>query len=839
MKQTKKLLAVLLVLCMIFTLTCTALAVEGDASMAGKTVILHSNDVHGNLEGYAKMAALRDEYASKGAEVILADCGDFIQGTTYVSLSKGANAVKMMNEVGYDVATFGNHEFDFGYENLMNILQDAKFKVICGDVMKDGKTIVDGTLIIEKGGVKVGFFGLETPETYTKVNPGLIQGLSFLQKEELYKCAQSMVDQLKADGADVIVGLVHLGMDAESAGNQSKDVMEHVTGIDMLLDGHSHTVMTPGVAEFKTGVDEEGNDVTVANPCPDLPIQSTGTKFAYIGVVVIDGASKKIESQTLVSTADIPDNEAVLAKAKELEKAVDDEYGAAFAKSDVDLNGAKAPGNRTEETNLGDLICDAMLWTVLKDASELKVPVENVVALTNGGGIRAPIAKGDVTMKDINTVLPFGNTVAVVYVTGAELLEALEASLAFVPDAVGGFPQTAGMQITVNIDEPFNQGDQYPGSTYYAPKTIDRTIIESVNGYAFDPDATYAVVTNNFCAAGGDTYYAFKAASDQFDTSIPLDEALVSYIQEVLGGVIGEQYAEPQGRMFIGTAEELAIRNMEMVDEALVNFVEGNKDAYTPETLKAFEDAQAAFEKAEGTADKGKALKAVQEAAQKLAFKDSSFKDVNAEKDWFAPAVKAANALGLMKGTDKDVFDPAIPMNRAMVATVLYRMAGEPSVEGMTCPFTDLTQDWYKNAVIWCSNAGVTNGKTETTFCPNDPITREQMATMMVRYLFGSMAGAASDDTIKEVRAELAKIYADAASINDWAVMSVAYSYDLGLMKGDTGSFYPQRTLTRAECAQILANLHQTAIDSLTETGSYEPQGGEEANVQALWLPAA
>ena len=837
MKQTKKLLAVLLVLCMIFTLSCTALAVEGDASMAGKTVILHSNDVHGNLEGYALMAGLKAEYAAKGADVIVADCGDFTQGTTYVSFNKGANAVTMMNAAGYDVSTFGNHEFDFGYENLMNILKEASFKPICGNVMKDGKTIVDASCIIEKGGVKIGFFGLETPETYTKVNPGLIQGLSFLQKDELFNCAQSLIDQLKADGADVIVGLTHLGMDAESVGNQSKDLFEHVKGVDILLDGHSHTVMTPGVKEFKTGVNEEGDDVTAMNPCPDLPIQSTGTKFAFVGVVVIDQATKKIESQTLVPAADITPDDAVLAKAKELEKAVDDEYGAVFAKSEVDLNGDKAPGNRTEETNLGDLICDAMLWSVLKDASELKVAEENVVALTNGGGIRAPIAKGDVTMNDVHTVLPFGNTVAVVYVTGAELLEALEASCAFVPEAVGGFPQTAGLQITLNTDLDYDAGDQYPDSTYNRPKSIQRVTIDSVNGLPFDEEATYAVVTNNFCAAGGDTYYAFKAASDQFDTSIPMDEALVNYVKEVLGGVIGEQYAEPQGRMFIGGAEDIALRNLNKEDAVLVSFVEGNKDAYTPETLKAFEDAQAAFEKAELLGERSKAFQGVQEVAQKLAFKDCSFKDV-AEKDWFAPAVKASNALGLMKGTDKDVFDPSIPMNRAMVATVLYRMAGEPSVEGMTCPFTDLTQDWYKAAVTWCANVGVTKGTSATTFAPNDPITREQMATMFIRFLFGDL-GDTPADVIKETRGELAKVYADAASINEWAVMPVSYSFDLGLMKGDTGSFYPQRTLTRAECAQILANLYQLNIDSLTKSGGFEPQGGEEANVQALWLPAA
>ena len=241
MKQMKKLLSVLLAVLMVFSLMSTALAVGAEDSLEGKVVILHSNDVHGGfaepkedsdeikgLLGYARIAALRDEYVKQGAEVILADVGDFCQGTTYVSLSKGANAIEMMNAAGYDVITLGNHEFDFGYENLMTILEKAEFKTVCGDVFKDGKSILDGWTIIEKAGVKVGFVGLETPETYTKVNPALIQGVSFPQKEALYDCAQKLVDEVKAAGADIVVGLFHLGVDDESIGNRSVDVYNNV-----------------------------------------------------------------------------------------------------------------------------------------------------------------------------------------------------------------------------------------------------------------------------------------------------------------------------------------------------------------------------------------------------------------------------------------------------------------------------------------------------------------------------------------------------------------------------------------------------------------------------------
>ncbi len=816
MKQMKKLLSVLLAVLMVFSLMSTALAVDAEDSMEGKVVILHSNDVHGAIEGYAKIAALRDQYKAAGAEVILADAGDFIQGDPCVSLSKGATAIEMMNAAGYDVATLGNHEFDYGYENLMTILEKRSFPVVCGDVFGGSQSILPGSTIIERNGVKIAFVGLETPETYTKVNPALIKGLSFAQKEDLYQTASAIVKDVKARGADIVVGLFHLGVDEESIGNRSVDVYNNVEGLDIILDGHSHTVMTPGDdGEFSA-----------------LPIQSTGTKFANVGVVVIDPAEKKIVECKLVPAEEIAvaDDNPILLKAKAIKEAVDAEYGAVFAKSEVELNGDKSPGNRNMETNLGDLICDAMVWSVLKEA-DLKVPAENVVGITNGGGIRAWIHKGDVTMKDINTVLPFGNTVAVIYVTGAELLEALEASCYMTPGAIGGFPQVSGLEYSINTDKEFDQGEQYPDSTYYGPKSIQRVTIESVNGLPFDPEASYAVVTNNFCAAGGDTYYAFKAASEQFDTSIPLDEALMAYVDEVLGGVIGEEYAEPQGRIIIGSTEQIEQYRLDKEAAAVENYFTQLKDAYTDETFKAFEDAVAAYDKAENNADRAKALDAMKDAAKALAFKPFGYKDVPAN-EWYTPAVTAVNALGLMNGMEKDTFAPDGKMTRAMVATVLYRCAGEPSVEGLKCDFTDLKADWYRDAVIWASNVGVTNGKTTTTFCPDDPITREQMATMVARYLFGADA---VKDGSPELRTELAKVYSDAAKISDYALTSVAVCYDLGIMKGDAvGTFRAQDTMKRSECAQVLANLYNADVETLTAKAE-----APEAQADPLFLNAA
>ena len=549
--KNRKFLALFLALAMVLALAVPAFAEDAviapAPTMAGKTVILHSNDVHGAVAGYAYMAALKAQYEAQGAEVILVDAGDYSQGTTYVSSTKGADAVAMMNAAGYDVVTLGNHEFDYGYAQLAENMKQAKFKVLCADVFDaNGKTIFDGnTTYTTKSGVKLGFFGMETPETQTKANPALIKGLKFATDEAFYAAAKTQVAALK--DADLVICLAHLGVDAESKPYRSYDLYSKVEGIDFIIDGHSHTVMTKG---------ENGE-----------PIQSTGTAFANVGLIVIDDATKKIEKNELlpvyhteknaegkdVSVPNYEGDAKVAAAAQAIIDRVMAEYGAVFAKSEVELNGAKAPnGNRDSETNNGDLIADAMVWQVMQNREGLTVDADHVVAITNGGGIRAAIKAGDITKNDINTVLPFGNTISLVYISGAKLLEALEASTYCTPNAVGAFPQVSGLKFTVDTGKAYDaNAETYPGSTYYGPKTINRVTIESVNGKEFKADDTYAVITNNFCAGGGDTYYAFASAETVIDTGIPMDVAVMDYITNQLKGVVGETYAKPQGRITV------------------------------------------------------------------------------------------------------------------------------------------------------------------------------------------------------------------------------------------------------------------------------------------------
>ena len=693
----RKFLSVLLAMAMVLSLTVTSFAIEDtattrepevmteEATMAGKTVILHTNDVHGAIAGYAYIAQLKADYEAKGAEVILVDAGDYSQGEVYVSDTKGLDAVEMMNATGYNVVSLGNHEFDYGFAQLKDNMSKAKFKVLCADVFNaDGTPIFDANYTYTtKSGVKIGFFGMETPETQTKANPALIKGLTFATDDAFTKAAADQVKALKDD--DIVICVSHLGVDAESKPYRSTDLYAAVKGIDFIIDAHSHTVMMKG---------ENGE-----------PIQSTGTKFANIGVIVIDDASKKIESNSLYEIKeDTAKDATVAAAAQKIIDRIDKEYGAVFAKSKVELNGAKAPnGNRDSETNNGDLITDAMLWKVMQNKEGLTVDADHVVAITNGGGIRAAIKVGDVTKKDINTVLPFGNTVAVIYVTGAELLEALEASTYSLP--VGGFPQVCGISYTISTAVAYDaNAETYPSSTYYGPKTINRVSINSINGKEFKVDDTYAVVTNNFVADGGDTYYAFAAATSKFDTGMTLDVAVMDYITKELKGVIGEQYAAPQGRILMNPFKDVKVSSwfgqyvIDLYNDGIINGTSAT--TYAPNDTLTW----------------AAALKLLLVSHGDLKAADAT------GADWSKNAIAKAAELGLV-AADLDGAKAISRLEFCQVAAKLNKLA-ESKTESK---FTDCA-DGYVMALV---DAKVIDGMTATTFEPDASLTRAQIAKII------------------------------------------------------------------------------------------------------------
>ena len=379
---------------------------------------------------------------------------------------------------------------------------------------------------------------------------------------------------------------------------------------------------------------------------------------------------------------------------------------------------------RASETNLGDLITDAMLWQAGQDNEEVDA------AITNGGGIRASIAAGDITKKSVNNVLPFTNTLYVVEVTGAELLEALEASTFCTPEPVGGFPQVAGIEFTINTGAAYDAGETYPDSTYAGPNSINRVTILTVGGQAFDVDATYTIVTNDFLAAGGDTYYAFKAAESGYDTGILLDQVVMDYITEELDGTVtAARYGQTANRIH---------------------------------TI--------------------------------------SYNDVTAG-DWFARDVIYVTLTGLMNGTG-DGFSPNNNINRAQLVTVLYRMAGQPEVTGEN-PFTDVPDgQWYTDAVLWAAENNITDGTSETTFSPNNPLTREQMATFLYRF-----ADFETEEPI-EITGDLSG-YTDADLVADYAVNAMTWAVGEGVISGiGNNTLAPDNTASRAQMATVLTRYH-------------------------------
>lgn len=714
MKRGKKLSALFLALVMAFSLAVPAGAANWDEDLTGHIVILHTNDVHGAIDNYASVAALKDAYEAAGAQVLLMDAGDFSQGSTSVNVSEGATAVELMNMAGYDVATTGNHEFDFGYANLKTLMESAEFPILAADAFTaEGDLAMDGdNLTFQLGDVTVGVFGLATPETATKAHPAKLEGVTFLAEDELFACAQEQVDELTAAGCDYIICLGHLGIDAESTGNRSIDLLENVTGIDVFIDGHSHSTQSD-IAEETNGTGMVGDTV----------LTSTGTKLESVGVVDIaaDGTidASTISMEDLNATEGFTPDQDIATRVSEINAQIEEDMGQVIGTSEVDLDGVRE-NVRASETNLGDLITDAMLWQAGQDNEEVDA------AITNGGGIRASIAAGDITKKSVNDVLPFGNTLYVVELTGAELLEALEASTYCTPEPVGAFPQVAGIEFTINTGAAYDAGENYPGTTYAEPASINRVTILTVGGQAFDVDATYTIVTNDFLAAGGDTYYAFSAAESGYDTGIPLDQVVMDYITEELDGTVtAARYGQTANRIH---------------------------------TI--------------------------------------SYNDVTAG-DWFTPDVIYVTLTGLMNGTG-DGFSPNNNINRAQLVTVLYRMAGQPEVTGEN-PFTDVPDgQWYTDAVLWAAENNITDGTSETTFSPNNPLTREQMATFFYRF-----ANFEAGEPI-EVTGDLSG-YTDADLVADYAVDAMTWAVGEGVISGiGNNTLAPDNTASRAQMATVL-----------------------------------
>ncbi|MBR5641162.1 MAG: 5'-nucleotidase C-terminal domain-containing protein [Firmicutes bacterium] len=502
---------------------------------SGDIVILHTNDVHcANYENYAKLVEL-----AKSADFVV-DAGDAIQGGPIGALSKGEYITEIMNYVKYDVVAPGNHEFDYGMEQFKKITGEvAEFPYVCCNLvdLKTGEPMLDAYKIFEAKGKKIAFVGVDTPETFHKSTPAYFQDengkyiYGFCEGndgKDLYDAVQKAVDAARAEGADYVIVLGHLGIDEESSPWCSTEVAANTSGIDAFIDGHSHNDFT------KTVANKEGKDVV---------IQQTGTQLVNIGKLMIaeDGtiSGELIPTEGLEADADAA---AFIQKVAARFEALTAEV---VAKTEVQLTILNEDGTRavrSKETNLGDLCADAY-----------KTVLEADIAFVNGGGIRKDLPLGDVTYGDIILVHPFGNMACLVEVTGQQVLDALEMGYSQTPSETGGFLQVSGLTCTINtaIDSPVIKNDKGEFVEIDGQRRVSEVMI---NGEPIDPEATYKLASHNYMLKlAGDGYTMFGKDNVKIlrDEIMVDNQVLISYIVDTLGGVVGEEYAESQGRINI------------------------------------------------------------------------------------------------------------------------------------------------------------------------------------------------------------------------------------------------------------------------------------------------
>jgi 5'-nucleotidase len=513
-------------------LCCTASAAD-----MSHLVIIHTNDTHGyvqraeGINGLATVAALKKDYEAKGYNVLLLDAGDAIQDNNLVNLSKGKTAIDFMNHSHYDAMTLGNHEFDYGQEELLKRVHEAKFPVISANINVEAtrRPFIPPNTILNKGDVKVGIFGLTTPQSKVSSTPKNTYGLQFLANKNLYTCAQSQIDSLRAKGCDLVICLAHLGSEDTLKGNRSEDVLANVNNLDICIDGHDHTVKNKHI-----------NGALL-----------TETGYYTHNIGIIKHTEKGWESSMLpygYYNKEDPEVKAVVDKAaanvkKQLAKKI--------GSTTFFLDGNRDPGVRTKETNLGDFCTDAILWQA-RQANVLSGPVDG--AFINGGGIRRSIPIGSITAGSLHEVFPYNNQLCIMQVSGQKLLEAFEAATSNIPPASPALPQVAGINYSVNTVVPYTKGKQYGASTYFAAaKPGSRVTIKSIGGKPFDPKALYTIATIEFIASGGDAYGALAepGAVTQHNIGYLDNEALENYIRTELHGTIPTIYATSQKRITI------------------------------------------------------------------------------------------------------------------------------------------------------------------------------------------------------------------------------------------------------------------------------------------------
>ncbi|MGM9669105.1 MAG: S-layer homology domain-containing protein, partial [Faecousia sp.] len=722
---------------------------------ANEITIFYTNDVHTYVDNsglrYSHVAQMKDELEEAGRNVLLVDAGDHVQGTAYGSMDNGKSIIELMNAAGYDAATLGNHEFDYGMARTMEIIKESGFTYLSANFYHEkdgvvGDPVLDAYKVFDFDGVKVAIVGLTTPESFTKSTPAYFQdengnyiyGIAGgSDGAALYEAAQKAIDAANEE-ADYVIALGHLGDDPSSKPWTSVELIQNTTGIDAFIDGHSHSAV-----EMREVKNKDGETVVLTQ---------TGSYLAAVGQLTIT-ADGKITSK-LITSFDTKD-EAV----QEIEEAwiqeVNDQLGVVIGYTDVILDNYDENGKRLvrkQETNTGDFAADA-LYFLFKDMG-----LDVDLAIMNGGGVRNKAVTGELSYLSCKSIHTFGNVACLQTVTGQQILDALEwgarEANAEGTKENGGFLHVSGVTYEIHTYIPStvqkdDKGVWIGGPTgEYRVKNV--MILNNKTGEyePLDLKAEYNMAGYNYTLRDmGDGFNMFTGAVNVLDYVAQDYMVLANYVKSFPVGENGLPYVGANNSV-------LGADYSKVTGEGRITLVN------EPEVV--FEDVQ--------------------------------------PDDWFYDAVMYCNRLGIVNGMSPTIFAPNTAMSRAMMVTMLYRLDGEPEVDPTTS-FVDVKKDeWYGAAVAWASANGITNGVDATHFAPDEEMTREQMVTFLYRY-----AKYAGYDVTGS--ASLVK-FSDAASIEEYARVPFAWAVAEGVIKGvTTTTLAPKSKATRAEAAMVIMRL--------------------------------
>lgn len=501
-------------------------------------IILYENDVHCSIDGYAKIAGLKDELSHENEYVGVVSSGDYIQGGTAGTVSKGEYIVNLMNIVGYDAAALGNHEFDYKIDRLLELTKIMNTSVVCSNfkLLKTNKTVFDPYVIVPYGETKVAYIGVTTPDTITSSSPMQFKNendeyIYTFSGDNLYDVVQDSIDSALRSGADYVIALTHLGTENVYPQWSAQTLIENTSGLDIVLDGHSHSVV-----ENMNVTDKAGDSVVVS---------STGTGFKNIGKLTIGEDEIKTE---LIPTETVENSNSETAEY--IEK-INEECSSlaqqVVGKSEVRLNMDNGAGERlvrNTETNLGDFCADAYRYVTGAD-----------IGFINGGGMRANIEKGDVTLNDLLSVFPYNNKTCVVRTTGQAIADMLELSVMIYPEENGSFQHISGL--TFDLDASIDSHVVLDSNQEFVSVDGDRRVsnIRILNSKTneYEPinlSQEYTLASHTYLLreyGGGATM--FKDATVLTDNGLLDIELLEKYITEYLGGTISKDYETSQDRI--------------------------------------------------------------------------------------------------------------------------------------------------------------------------------------------------------------------------------------------------------------------------------------------------